>query len=948
MLTANVLGQWSVNEAYGDELEDIQFVDRLNGYAVGRDNGIGSCGPAISAIFRTADGGETWVRNATDDSYEMTSVHFIDRQKGWASGYFGDTYKTMDCGQTWTRNPTNTGVELQDIYFVNEQIGFTVGENGRVLKSTNGGQSWFFTYFDTQPDFNGIEFYDDQFGLAVASSGRIIRTTNQGQTWEDIDPDEGFNYLDIEFLSATEIIVSGFDIILKSTDAGLTWQTVLSADNLEGIRAVEFTSPQVGYFGSSQGDLRKTWDGGETWTALDFPFDEDIYGIHFIDSDLGYLSGSSGSIFRTTDGGVTWRSQLSRVRAVGFSGTGNQLTDIEYLSPDTGVCTGLGGAIAITHSGGLNWSRKPIITRRGLRAVKWLDSDRLIAVGDSGTVLRSENGGEQWTFQDLPTNRPLLELWMYEDDITGYAMADSLLFFTSDAGLSWSTVAVPPDYYIAMDFLNPQYGVLVGLDAVQHTYDGGATWAESFVIENVGSPRAVDIVNDTLTFLGAANMLRSINSSLNFDSVSTSASLFIDEIEMIDDTLGWFLASPNPRFTMDGGRSWFNISTSCLNNSFGFDAIDVLDAEHVYIAGAASSSKMWAGERSTVTKVQDSVMCLGEKFNLTYRFKGQRWFGENTFIAQLSDAQGSFDAPFTLGTYVNDSRNIDPSGVISCLLPSGIAEGDGYRIRVIMQEVEVEAQDNGFDISLTTALEPSVSLMQIGGICLGEAIEFLTSQEQAGSMQTYTWLINGELIPHTGVSFQSDTLEAGDQVQVNMSMESTCTSTMVSTELLTVPEPVIAQLELSPDSTIFQGMSVQLFAQGGLQYLWEPPTFLDTSDIPNPTATPDTTITYVVTMTDANGCMDTDSVTITVEPIVDGVQEIEGELRFWPNPTDGILHISRMKSAVMPWEMFDLSGRPVAQGLLVGFSSTIDLTGLSVGLYLFKAGIQTYRIAYQR
>lgn len=725
-------------------------------------------------------------------------------------------------------------------------------------------------------------------------------------------------------------------------------RSLLSFDNLEAIRAVEFTSPEVGYFGSSQGDLRKTWDGGETWTELDFPFDEDIHAIHFIDSDLGYISGSSGSIFQTTDGGITWRSQLSRARALGLFGTGSQLTDIEYLSPDTGVCTGLGGAIAITHSGGLNWSRKPIITRRGLRAVKWLDSDRLIAVGDSGTVLRSENGGEQWTFQDLPTNRPLLELWMYEDDITGYAMADSLLFFTSDAGLSWSTVAVPPDYYIAMDFLTPQYGVLVGLEAVQHTYDGGATWAESFVIENVGSPRAVDIVNDTLTFLGAANMLRSINSSLNFDSVSTSASLFIDEIEMIDDTLGWFLASPNPRFTTDGGRSWFNISTSCLNNSFGFDAIDVLDAEHVYIAGAASSSKMWAGERRTVTKVQDSVMCLGEKFNLTYRFKGQRWFGENTFIAQLSDSQGSFDTPLTLGTYINDSRNIDPSGVISCQIPSVIAAGDGYRIRVMLQEAEVNPQDNGFDISLTTALEPSVSLMQIGGICLGETIEFLTSQEQAGTMQTYTWLINGEVIPHTGVSFQSDTLEVGDQVQVSMDMASACTSTTVDSDLLTVPEPTVAELELSPDSTIFQGMSVQLLAQGGVEYVWETATFLDISDGPDPISTPDTTITYVVTMTDANGCMASDSVTITVEPLVDDIQELENDLRIWPNPTGGRLSISRVESSAYPWYIMDLSGRRVAQGILLGARLSIDISSLSDGLYLFSIGSKIYRISLQR
>jgi hypothetical protein len=266
----------------------------------------------------------------------------------------------------------------------------------------------------------------------------------------------------------------------------------------------------------------------------------------------------------------------------------------------------------------------------------------------------------------------------------------------------------------------------------------------------------------------------------------------------------------------------------------------------------------------------------------------------------------------------------------------------------MLQEAEVNPQDNGFDITLTTALEPSISLTQNGGLCPGETVSFLTSQEQAGIMQSYSWLINGEVIPHTGISFQSDTLEIGDQVQVVMSMESACTSTTVNSEILTVPEPVITELELSPDSTIFLGMSVQIFAQGGAQYLWEPPTFLDASDIPNPISTPDTTITYTVTMTDANGCMDTDSLTITVEPLVDGIQETEVDLRFWPNPTEGMIHITRAQSSVMPWDMLDLSGRQVAQGLLIGPRSTIDLSGLSEGIYLFRSGSRTYRIAYQR
>jgi gliding motility-associated-like protein len=64
--------------------------------------------------------------------------------------------------------------------------------------------------------------------------------------------------------------------------------------------------------------------------------------------------------------------------------------------------------------------------------------------------------------------------------------------------------------------------------------------------------------------------------------------------------------------------------------------------------------------------------------------------------------------------------------------------------------------------------------------------------------------------------------------------------------------------------TITVGSSVQLIAIGGLQYHWTPSYALDNVGIFNPIATPDTTTTYAVTGIDIYGCINTDTVTITV------------------------------------------------------------------------------------
>lgn len=72
-----------------------------------------------------------------------------------------------------------------------------------------------------------------------------------------------------------------------------------------------------------------------------------------------------------------------------------------------------------------------------------------------------------------------------------------------------------------------------------------------------------------------------------------------------------------------------------------------------------------------------------------------------------------------------------------------------------------------------------------------------------------------------------------------------------------------------PDGLICYGQSYQLQGSGGVQYTWTPSTYLNFTNISNPTSTPSKTITYTLTkVIDANGCesLTTDQVTIDVTP----------------------------------------------------------------------------------
>jgi hypothetical protein len=68
------------------------------------------------------------------------------------------------------------------------------------------------------------------------------------------------------------------------------------------------------------------------------------------------------------------------------------------------------------------------------------------------------------------------------------------------------------------------------------------------------------------------------------------------------------------------------------------------------------------------------------------------------------------------------------------------------------------------------------------------------------------------------------------------------------------------------DTEICSGSSTQLQASGGTIYSWYPTTGLDDPNIANPVASPNTTTTYTVTVSNDNGCSDTDDVTVFVNP----------------------------------------------------------------------------------
>lgn len=94
----------------------------------------------------------------------------------------------------------------------------------------------------------------------------------------------------------------------------------------------------------------------------------------------------------------------------------------------------------------------------------------------------------------------------------------------------------------------------------------------------------------------------------------------------------------------------------------------------------------------------------GASVSVPYTITGT-FVGGNTFTAELSDANGSFASPVTIGSVTSTT-----SGTIAATIPAGTATGAGYRIRVKSSTPALTAADNGTNISITlvsTSVAPS-------------------------------------------------------------------------------------------------------------------------------------------------------------------------------------------------------------------------------------------------
>ena len=168
---------------------------------------------------------------------------------------------------------------------------------------------------------------------------------------------------------------------------------------------------------------------------------------------------------------------------------------------------------------------------------------------------------------------------------------------------------------------------------------------------------------------------------------------------------------------------------------------------------------------------------------------------------------------------------------------------------------------NTATVTVSVNALPTISAGSNVAICNGLSATLTAS----GSSISYSWAPGTTLSTTTGAS-----VNATPAAITNYTVTGADVNNCSSTAVVIVSVNALPTISAGASIAICNGSSTTLSATGGISYIWSPGTTLSATTGTTVNADPITMITYTITGTDTNSCVNTATVTVSVNPITAG------------------------------------------------------------------------------
>jgi photosystem II stability/assembly factor-like uncharacterized protein len=317
----------------------------------------------------------------------------------------------------------------------------------------------------TNHHLGAVHFPDANTGIAVGGDV-ILRSTDGGLSWTSVpfkeEPESAEWFHGVYFTDANTGVAVGqghgsgfspYGVALRTTDGGETWENYYGGSDVEFFD-ICYSDVNTGLAVGGEGIVSRTTDGGVTWDASYWDWcGQHIWrGICFSAAHTVTVVGNDGRIIHSKDGGLTWVTQW---------GAFGHLFSVHFTDSVTGTAVGSAGSINRTTDGGTTWVNQTSGTTRNLHSVFFTDANTGTVVGEGGTILRTTNGGVTWVTQPSGTSKSLNGVF-FTDSYTGTVVGDGgLILRTTTGGVTGVEEdpiiegELPKSYALRQNYPNP-------------------------------------------------------------------------------------------------------------------------------------------------------------------------------------------------------------------------------------------------------------------------------------------------------------------------------------------------------------------------------------------------------------------------------------------------------------------------------------------------------------
>lgn len=370
---------------------------------------------------------------------------------------------------------------------------------------------------------------------------------------------------DLVLIDKTTAIASGtLGSVMKTTDAGLTWQTLKSGEDIWFNSVAAAGTEHIWATGPNE-FLVSSHDGGKSWKSEKIGKLAFLYKVQFFDANNGFVAGSAilsenqteaiYQMYVTSDGGKTWNQKNA---SLGFFPM-----DMHFTSANEGFAieknnekTGKDRFIK-TSDGGKTWVDVKDFNDADLSTMSFPDSkngfviaEMPITKGDNPTsklvVFNTADGGKTWKKSDFPV------------EVKSNMIKESHMIYFKSPKTGWVIKA------------NELEGPVQ--NHVYKTDDGGKTWTKVYTSDETGVSRIAffDENNGIMTpgfWYLEPKIFRTTDGGKTFGQLVKGTENHFHAFQFFDENRGFAVGENSIVKTVDGGKSW-TVSKKVIGSMF--------------------------------------------------------------------------------------------------------------------------------------------------------------------------------------------------------------------------------------------------------------------------------------------------------------------------------------------------------------------------------------------